>query len=98
MNAEPIRVAILDSGVDGSHPELRPRIKSGQIKCFSFIDGHKGSGDRCGHGTHLAHLLLQVAPTVEVYSGRVFLEDDVDEAKWNVELIAKVGTLTNRST
>lgn len=89
-HSKPIKVAILDSGVDGSHPELEPRIKSGQIKCFSFFDRHAGEVDLCGHGTHLTHLLLQVAPNVEVYSGRVFLKDDVDEAKRNVEVIAKV--------
>ncbi|SPQ25343.1 5694fe39-0694-4ebe-97de-e74882fc229a [Thermothielavioides terrestris] len=88
-NQRPIRVAVLDSGVDGTHPELEPRIKNGQIRCASFVDGHPGDVDSCGHGTHLAHLLLQVAPRVEVYSARVFLKDDVEEAERNVELIAQ---------
>ena len=45
-------VAVLDSGIDGGHPELRGRIAAAK----SFIGG-SAYGDKRGHGTFVAGLI-----------------------------------------
>ena len=45
---KPVRVAVVDSGVDGGHPELKGRI----IEARSFVGGT--TGDELGHGTFVA--------------------------------------------
>ena len=45
---KPVRVAVIDSGVDGGHPELKGRI----VEARSFVGGT--TGDDLGHGTFVA--------------------------------------------
>jgi subtilisin family serine protease len=45
---KPVRVAVIDSGVDAGHPELKGRI----IEAKSFVGGT--AGDDLGHGTFVA--------------------------------------------
>lgn len=69
-----ITVAVLDTGVDASHPALAGRLAPG----FDFVDQdgvpneQGGPRDRgFGHGTHVASLVLQVAPGARVMPIRV---------------------------
>ena len=48
----PVRVAVIDSGVDGEHPELRGRIAAAK----SFVSG-PATVDTQGHGTFVAGLI-----------------------------------------
>lgn len=73
---EPVRIAILDSGIDHENPFLvedqqrtNPRLKEAR----SFVRGTEphDTQDEIGHGTHALGLLLQVAPGAEVYVARI---------------------------
>lgn len=45
-----ITIAVIDSGIDLSHPEFKGRLATG----YSFIEGDPSLQDLCGHGTHVA--------------------------------------------
>jgi len=47
---EGVKIAILDSGVDASHPDLVGNLVPG----YNFVDGNGDTNDTCGHGTAVA--------------------------------------------
>lgn len=69
-----VRVAVLDTGVDTSHPMLAGRLLPG----FDFVDYDNDPselGSRAnaafGHGTHVAGLIAMVAPAAKIMPIRV---------------------------
>jgi subtilisin len=71
-----IRVAILDSGIDGTHPDIAPNYRGG----ISFIPDEPTPGDGNGHGTHCAGTIgaavngsgvVGVAPSALLYAVKV---------------------------
>lgn len=69
-----IKVAILDTGVDLTHPKLLQYFETGRIDSGKdFIEvGTTGVSDLDGHGTHTCHTLLRTAPCARLYPMRVF--------------------------
>jgi subtilisin family serine protease len=71
-----IRVAIVDSGVDASHPALDAGVQgyvaigqpAGSAEFAYDFDVH---GDEAGHGTSCAVLVRSIAPDCELYSVKV---------------------------
>jgi serine protease AprX len=55
-----VRVAVLDSGIDTSHPALTGRV------IYSIDFTNEGINDLCGHGTHVAGI---IASTNNTYKG-----------------------------
>lgn len=71
-----VKLAILDTGVDPSHEFMTAKGSSRIHRYVDFTtaepDQYAKPTDTCGHGTHVAGLILQLAPSVELYVGRVF--------------------------
>ncbi|MFJ6572723.1 S8 family serine peptidase [Streptomyces sp. NPDC091292] len=76
-----VKVAVLDTGADQTHPDLAGRI--GKAKDFS---GSTGTGDAFGHGTHVAATVggsgaasggsrKGVAPATDLLIGKVLGDD-----------------------
>lgn len=63
-----IKVAIIDSGIDPSHPEF---VGKKNIHGYDFVSKKKRLTDAWGHGTHVTGIVLQIAPDVSIYSYRV---------------------------
>jgi subtilisin family serine protease len=75
-----VRVAVLDTGVDRSHPALAGRLLSG----FDFVDFDNDPSEvgtmaqvGYGHGTHVAGLVAMVAPGAAIMPLRVLDPDGV---------------------
>jgi len=80
-NGHGVEVAVIDSGVDARHPRLAGRIsracvvgknKKGEI-VFREIRG-KDSRDNYGHGTAVAGIIADLAPSAKIVSVRVLDE------------------------
>src|SRR6058998_3575977 len=69
-----VRVAVVDSGIDTEHPDLRGKIKE-SVEAVAE-DGRiefrpSTSGDQAGHGTACAGIITSIAPEVELHSVKV---------------------------
>ncbi|MET8690158.1 S8 family peptidase [Streptomyces sp. NPDC004732] len=80
-----VKIAVLDSGVDATHPDLE-----GQILAEKNFSTSPGTADHYGHGTHVASIaagtgaksggrLKGVAPGAKLLNGRVL--DDAGEGE-----------------
>lgn len=98
-----MKVAILDSGIELPSTDMLARgerIKEVRSWVGVSIDDEKdgrllqpdqlGCRDEIGHGTHIAGLLLDVAPEVDLYIAQIAHKVPVHPS-----LIAKVGAFSN---
>lgn len=97
-----VRVAVLDTGIDANHPDLRGRIKSAaDMKDFS--GSPYGVVDRQGHGTHCAGSILADgplpgnAPEADLIAGKVLgdngsggVDDIANGIRWAINRDADV--------
>lgn len=69
-----VKVAIIDSGIDGDHPAVDGRVE-GYIDISEGEDGliydSRPHNDLFGHGTACARIIRALAPACELYSVRV---------------------------
>ena len=69
-----VSVAIIDSGVDRTHPDLSARIMeavAARLDDKKVVFEPSDSGDSAGHGTACAGIVAGIAPNVEIYSIKV---------------------------
>lgn len=102
----PIRVAVIDTGVDGTHPDLAGRV----VLAKSFVGGSPFRDD-LGHGTFVAGLIaanpannfgiaglafnaqLMVAKVVDA-DGNISLRGEVEAIRWAADNGARVINLS----
>ncbi|MBI3920076.1 MAG: S8 family serine peptidase [Armatimonadetes bacterium] len=92
-----VRVAVVDTGIDYRHPDLKGCYRGG----YDFVDTDDDPRDEHGHGTHCAGIIaakddgkgvVGIAPDVEVYAlrvmdrkGRGFYSDVSAGIEWAVD-------------
>jgi membrane-anchored mycosin MYCP len=80
-----VRVAVIDSGVDATHPQLRQRVAAGKDLLHGEPDGRQ---DCVGHGTAVASLIAAtpvdgtgfqgLAPGAEIVPIRISEQEEID--------------------
>jgi subtilisin family serine protease len=74
----PVKIAVLDTGVDSKHNFIKGAVNTNRIKDRqSFVKGDSSTEDGFGHGTHVAALLLDVAPHAQIYVAKIANTGDI---------------------
>ncbi len=73
---EDVVVAVLDTGIDYTHPDLEDKMVDGAG--YDFVDNDDDPMDEHGHGTHVAGIIASVAPGAELMALRVIEESGGD--------------------
>lgn len=61
-NLYPVRVAVIDTGIDTNHPDLKGHV----YKSWNFVSNSPSAMDDHGHGTHIAGIILKLAPNAQI--------------------------------
>ncbi len=91
-----VKVAVIDTGIDLTHPDLQANIKGG----YNAIDPSKSANDDNGHGSHVAGIIaavdntagvIGVAPQASLYAvkaldsgGSGYWSDIIEGVQWSV--------------
>jgi len=94
---DPVKVGVIDTGIDLKHPDLKENIKGG----YNAINPSKSPNDDNGHGTHVAGIIaalnnnigvVGVGPKIDLYaikvlnaSGSGYLSDVIEGLQWVLE-------------
>ena len=95
--ADPIKVAIVDTGIDVTHPDLKDNLKGG----VSTVWYTTSYNDDNGHGTHVAGItaaidntigVIGVGPQIDLYAVKVldrrgsgYLSDVIEGLDWAIQ-------------
>lgn len=91
-----VKIAVIDTGVDFTHPDLKPALAGG----INLVQRHLPPDDDNGHGTHIAGTIaaanarsgmLGVAPKAKIYAikafdadGSAYVSDIIHGIEWCV--------------
>lgn len=81
---ENVSIALIDSGIDTTHPVLQEQINVDKGK--SYVEGDADVTDTNGHGTMVAGILAQIVPKAQLVPYRV-IGDSSGESLWTIEAI-----------
>ncbi|MFD0579509.1 S8 family peptidase [Dactylosporangium darangshiense] len=107
LDGSGVKVAVLDSGIDATHPDLAGRVVAEQ----NFTEGYEDNRDLVGHGTHVASTIAGtgaassgryagVAPGAQLLDGKVCVVDGCNESwilagmQWAAEQGAQIVNLS----
>ncbi len=76
-NDKKVKVAIIDSGLDTSHPDFP--LYNFEAHNYRDLTGTSATHDAVGDGTHAAELVHGVAPRAELYIAKAFDSFDGDD-------------------
>lgn len=69
---------VLDTGLDTAEGFIKGAVKLKRVKAVkSFVPGDSSTSDEFGHGTHVASLLLKVAPYAQVFVLKVAKREEI---------------------
>ena len=93
---DPVKVAVIDTGIELSHPDLKNNIKGG----YNAINPLKSANDDNGHGTHVAGIIaaennsvgvIGAGPQIDLYAVKVlsrngsgYLSDVIEGIDWAI--------------
>src|SRR6476659_2641280 len=69
-----VSVAIVDSGIDVTHPDLHGRVTESveaRLENKRVVFEHSSTGDSAGHGTACAGIVSRIAPSAILHSIKV---------------------------
>lgn len=97
---ERIRIAIIDTGIDdeddnlieGSRESGRIKDRCGFINDSSAKPDYSDYRDHNGHGTHVARLILEMAPAAELFIAKVSNNTSIQPT--DLHRITRVGPLS----
>jgi Subtilase family len=89
MKGKGVKIAILDTGIDLKNSWISS--KAGRIHCWPSEDLCK---DTDGHGTQVAHLILRLAPLVQLHIAKVSQSQLLQDA--DIKKIAEVRPIPQR--
>lgn len=91
----PTKIALIDTGVSLEDPVIRGHM--GRFAGKSWVDENENDyNDVCGHGTHLARLILKVSSTAHILVAKVSRDKkftaasviNIVEVKWSAQALA----------
>ncbi len=68
-----VLVAVMDTGIDYNHPDLKDRMWEGIG--YDFVNNNNDPMDNDGHGTHVAGIVASVAPNARLMALKVMEEE-----------------------
>lgn len=88
-----VRVCVIDTGLDKTHPSVLAAVSGDRLRAVKTFSSDSTpnedptANDQHGHGTHVADLILRVAPEAELYVAKVANARVIPETDFH--LIAK---------
>lgn len=85
-----VKVAVIDTGIDYNHPDLKPNYKGG----YNAVKQNDNPLDDHGHGTHVSGTIaavrdlkgvVGVAPKAELYSAKVLDSNGSGRYSWIID-------------